>query len=622
MCLSKKITTFLSIILIFLVTRCAHFNWKKTCKENQISDYEQFLEKYPDSKYVEEAKKRLDKLAFQEVKKQNTLSAYLIFLDKYPDSENTKKITVTIDSILKYIKTVKLDIKGQFPKGYEFSGTSWHIPERMSQIFEYFDLALQDSIGKSADVVFQIQLKGNSLSGSYSGGISGHHNSGARVSGSGTLERNQEVCGEFEFKGETPPSSQIFWSYSRAKDAPFFSAFAASDLYAKTFSLLNKIYRFPPEELWHAETGPDPKMTYHVKNNMLYVGSSDNHVYAIDAENGHRKWVMRTSKDVKYSPAVSDSTIFVCCGDMGFGKIYALSADNGVLKWFSDVKEAKLSPKIHRNTVYVRSRGFSSFEDDFLFAFNISDGNQKWTNRIPITSKESLMIKDNVLFVNGGGEINTINAENGTILWKFSVSGDASAPVISEGALYIGNSSQHIYALNVRDGSLQWKFDIPGKYRSTFVAAKPIKSNSSIYVKSQDNILYALNMVNGNIKWQFKVGADFEEPVIWNQIVFISSKDTNVYALNAMDGILKWKFHKEGMYDTTPVFEKEKLYVDSQDDYIYALNALDGSMLWKFPIENGVSAICAHQDIVYTVSKNGIIHALKSDRGKTISLKN
>jgi len=612
MCLSKKTIFFFSLFSIFLFIQCAHINWKKTCEQNQIDSYEKFLEKYPDSKYAEEAKKRLDKLAFQKAKKKNTLSAYLTFLHNYLDSKHIKEITKTIDSILKEIKTVKLDVKGEFPRGYEFSGISWHIPERMSEIFEYFGLALLDSAAKSADIVFQIQLKGTSLSGSYSGGISGSHNSGAKVSGTGIFLRNGEIFGEFEFKGEEQPSSTIYWSYDNASDAPFFSAFATSDLYAKTFSLLNKIYRLPPEKLWQVNTEPDPKMTYNSKHHTLYVGSSNHKVYAIDAENGKIKWVKKTTKDVIQPPVVKDSLILVCTGSMGSGKIYALKADNGKMKWWSDIKEARLLPKVYGNIVYVRSRGFSSFDGDFLYALDISNGNLQWSDKISITPKEFFMFKDNVLFVNGGGKIYAINTLNGTVLWDFSGFGDVSAPIIFEDILYLGDSSQHIYAVNSRDRRVLWKFDIPGEYISTFIPANPIKFNSLIYVKSQHNILYALDAKTGNIQWQYNVEGDFEEPIMWNQLLFISSKDSSIYAFNALDGVLKWKFHKKGIYNTAPVIEQGILYVDSQDNYVYALNALDGKRLWKFQTNNDISAICAHQDVVYAASDDGVIYALKS----------
>jgi outer membrane protein assembly factor BamB len=55
--------------------------------------------------------------------------------------------------------------------------------------------------------------------------------------------------------------------------------------------------------------------------NMLYVGSSDSYVYAIDTRNGAIKWKYKTQRPICSSPAVS--TTGVCIGSQD-GNLYSI----------------------------------------------------------------------------------------------------------------------------------------------------------------------------------------------------------------------------------------------------------------------------------------------------------
>ena len=53
----------------------------------KISDYERFIEQYPDSFYTPDAKERLEGLNFKITKKVDTIDSYSLYLKKYPNSQ-------------------------------------------------------------------------------------------------------------------------------------------------------------------------------------------------------------------------------------------------------------------------------------------------------------------------------------------------------------------------------------------------------------------------------------------------------------------------------------------------------------------------------------------------------
>ncbi|MEM0465244.1 MAG: PQQ-binding-like beta-propeller repeat protein, partial [Candidatus Pacearchaeota archaeon] len=67
-----------------------------------------------------------------------------------------------------------------------------------------------------------------------------------------------------------------------------------------------------------------------VVNNILYIGSTDNKTYALNATNGSLIWNYSTENAIFSSPAVVNNILYIGSTD---NKTYALNATNGSLIW-------------------------------------------------------------------------------------------------------------------------------------------------------------------------------------------------------------------------------------------------------------------------------------------------
>ena len=65
-------------------------------------------------------------------------------------------------------------------------------------------------------------------------------------------------------------------------------------------------------------------------NGLVYIGSNDTRIYALNATNGEQIWHFTTGSYVASSPAVEGGVIYVGCFD---NRTYALNAETGVLLW-------------------------------------------------------------------------------------------------------------------------------------------------------------------------------------------------------------------------------------------------------------------------------------------------
>jgi eukaryotic-like serine/threonine-protein kinase len=107
-------------------------------------------------------------------------------------------------------------------------------------------------------------------------------------------------------------------------------------------------------------------------NGKLFIGSSDEKVYAIDTASGAKVAEYKTKGKIWGTPAIDEATgtLFIGSYDKTF---YALSTDDLKLKWTYKTEGALISePLISNGVVY-----FGSFDKNF-YAVNIADGSVKW----------------------------------------------------------------------------------------------------------------------------------------------------------------------------------------------------------------------------------------------------
>ena len=67
-----------------------------------------------------------------------------------------------------------------------------------------------------------------------------------------------------------------------------------------------------------------------VVNGVVYFGSDDGNVYALNASTGAKLWSYATGDGVDSSPAVANGVVYVGSDD---GNVYALNASTGAKLW-------------------------------------------------------------------------------------------------------------------------------------------------------------------------------------------------------------------------------------------------------------------------------------------------
>ena len=107
-----------------------------------------------------------------------------------------------------------------------------------------------------------------------------------------------------------------------------------------------------PDVEWSLETRGDIVSSAAVLDGVVYVGSLDSGLYALDAGNGRERWRFDTDGEVASSPAVFQDMVFVGSSD---GSLYAIDAGSGDELWSAEAGQIVGGPAVEDGVVYVGS---------------------------------------------------------------------------------------------------------------------------------------------------------------------------------------------------------------------------------------------------------------------------
>jgi outer membrane protein assembly factor BamB/LysM repeat protein len=322
------------------------------------------------------------------------------------------------------------------------------------------------------------------------------------------------------------------------------------------------------QTLWSYATGGGVSSSPTIANGMVFVGSGDGKVYALNAYTGAFVWSYATEGAVESSPAVANGMVFVGSDN---GAIYALNSSTGVLVWSrSSGWEVESSPAVANGMVFVDC---------------VSD---------PIT---------------GNGVVYALNAFTGALIWNSTTTIlwlTKSSPAVAGGRVFIGAGNGRVYALNASTGKQLWNYTTGGAVESS-----PAVVGGVVYIGSGDNRTYALNAATGVLIWRFRTGGAVESsPAVAGGLVFVGSDDGRVYALGASTGVSMWDFPTHGAVESSPAVAGGLVFVGSDDGRVYALDASTGAFVWSYATGGAVeSSPAVVGGLVYAGSRNGIVYA-------------
>ena len=353
------------------------------------------------------------------------------------------------------------------------------------------------------------------------------------------------------------------------------------------------------EMKWNFTTSAPIYSSPVIANSILFLTSTDNKTYALNAVNGNYLWNFSTNSSIYSSPAIVNNIVYITSTD---NKTYALNATNGTIVW-SYLTSAPIysSPIITNNIVYITST------DNKTYALNSTNGNYSWnyTTSAPIYSSPA--IANNIVYITStDNKTYALNSTNGTILWSYSTTSPIySSPAIANNIVYITSTDNKTYALNATNGTILWSYST-----SAPIYSSPAINNGLVYIVSNDNMTYVLGSSNGSLVINFSSisGITNSSPTISNNYIYISSPYYSINIFNISTGELLWYYTTGSSITSSPVLSNNMLYVSSNDHTIYAFgDDISAPVVTLTSPEDGYETSENSINFVFTMSDSSFI---------------
>jgi glucose dehydrogenase len=285
-----------------------------------------------------------------------------------------------------------------------------------------------------------------------------------------------------------------------------------------------------------AETMPDPFDFFLsspvVSGGMVYFGSGDSNVYALDTLTGALKWKFTTGDVVHSSPAIANGTLFVGSWDT---YLYALDARSGAEKWRFKTGEdheiynqvgIQASPAVADGIVYFGCR------DSKFYAVDAMSGKQIWaySNKGSWVINSAAVQNGKVYFATSDtGLLRALDGKTGVELFTLEYHRWPmfSSPAIAGHMLYLGSHQGRLLAIDLTSQKPAWTFETEASKKNGPALTDP-KGAPNYAVAFLDS--FYDDIVTG-IQKMFSNGTVLSSPAVSGDTILFGSADGNLYAI-------------------------------------------------------------------------------------------
>jgi outer membrane protein assembly factor BamB len=301
--------------------------------------------------------------------------------------------------------------------------------------------------------------------------------------------------------------------------------------------------------LWAFRTEGEVWSSPAVSGGVVYFGSDDHNLYAVDVASAQARWTFATGAIVRSRPAVVEGVVYFT-NDANI--LYAVDAESGAELWRFDMGK----PYMERKPV---TEGW-----DYM--------------------QSSPAVADGVVYTGSANPyFYAVDAATGREIWRFKAGWmyTRSSPAVADGLVYFGDWNGRIYALEAATGEKRWHYDTHGA-----IVPSPTVADGVVYIGSKFPCMYAFDAQTGELKWCFSYPHSIpwveSSAAVSDDTVFVGSSDW--FRLNALDrdtGELKWYFTTKGDPWSSPAVSEGVVYIGATGGYLYAVDAASGRELWK-----------------------------------------
>ena len=264
---------------------------------------------------------------------------------------------------------------------------------------------------------------------------------------------------------------------------------------------------------------------------MVYFGSSDGNLYAVNARNGAEIWRFKTNGSFHSTPVLNNDILYVGSWDTYF---YAINSKTGKELWKFKTGEKVAMAGIQASAAVSDGMVYFGARDGYMYALDAASGNLIWkydANGSWIVS--SAIVKDSVLYVGTSDSylLLALDTKTGKEKFRFKSNGYVfGKPAITGNTIYFGDFTGKMYSLDITsEGKISNSFSTEKRSQNAAMILKNDTLDFLFAAKGEDLSFYD---VNKKVMDDFyKLGSIVSSPLVKDGMLFFGSADGYLYAL-------------------------------------------------------------------------------------------
>ena len=270
---------------------------------------------------------------------------------------------------------------------------------------------------------------------------------------------------------------------------------------------------------WSTEIGWPFSLGVQGRDAVVTVGG--NRVVALDAATGRERWRSDVPRVTHYEPALDAHTVLVSADD----RLIALERGSGARRWEVPVGEHAGGAVLTR--AGTEPIALVTTERGLVAALDGGTGQALWSVQLPgdiwaapaagATATEAVGA---VVWATAEGEtvnrLRVFDLATGVVNWESDVEAGATAPVIHDGLVGLGegngNFAARVVARDVASGAERWSVPAPASFES---GVTPGAGGDDVVVSDHFGTITLVDARAGTTRWQTAI----REPILDTRVV-------------------------------------------------------------------------------------------------------
>lgn len=311
--------------------------------------------------------------------------------------------------------------------------------------------------------------------------------------------------------------------------------------------------------LWKFECEDEIRGTPAYDDGLVYIGSLDNNLYAVDAATGKFIWKYPTGGSIVGRPVIKDYCLYLGSEDFN---LHVIVARNGRPIWtYHTDGFVRSSPCVTDNYVFIGS------DDGYLHAVYLSTGSRVWRFHVASPIRSTAAFQNSlVYFGSESGDFYCVDLFGQPKWHTRTKRGITSSPVFMGENILFGSMDGALYAYDGKNGWETWRYRLGRGTIST-----PWLEGNVIYTGAVDGLIYAIDGKTAREVWTFRTDHQVTgSPIVVDNYLYCGSVDGNLYCLDARTGRQVWKYATEKPITGTPLVVDDVIFIGSTDKRLYA----------------------------------------------------